>query len=115
MHREERQTLRHHEIHHARETSLVRSSSLLSRIRLCSSNKEESISRFVLQDYLVSTGSPAGLQDSVTMAVVSTAARQLDPDNPMVYVQSAACTNPANNVGHRLERAGQVETINMVP
>ncbi|HEX6719676.1 MAG TPA: hypothetical protein VF088_21405 [Pyrinomonadaceae bacterium] len=33
-------------------------------------------------------------QDSVTMDVISTPARQFDPDSPMVYVQSDAATNP---------------------
>src|SRR6266478_4271316 len=35
-------------------------------------------------------GSPEGLRDTVTMGVVSSLARQLDPDNPTVYMQTDA-------------------------
>ena len=65
-----------------------------------------------MQDYLVSTGSPAGLQDSVTMGVASTAARQLDPDNPLVYVQSDAATNPGNSGGPLVNVDGEMVGIN---
>ena len=40
-------------------------------------------------------GSPQGLRNSVTMGVVSAIARQPDPDNPMVYIQTDAPINPA--------------------
>ena len=33
-------------------------------------------------------GSPQGLQNSVTVGVVSSVWRQPDPDQPMVYIQS---------------------------
>ena len=44
-------------------------------------------------------GSPGGLPNSVTMGVVSTVARQLDPDSPSVYVQTDAPINPGNSGG----------------
>lgn len=44
-------------------------------------------------------GSPEGLQNSVTMGVVSSAARQTDPDSPMVFVQSDAPINPGSSGG----------------
>nr|AUN35714.1 serine protease [uncultured bacterium] len=51
-------------------------------------------------DFVLAFGSPEGLQDSVTMGVVSTPARQLDPDSPAVYVQTDAATNPGNSGVH---------------
>src|SRR5438046_2526122 len=39
-------------------------------------------------------GSPEGLQNSVTMGVVSSVWRQPDPGNPMVYIQTDAPINP---------------------
>ena len=47
-------------------------------------------------DVVFAFGSPEGLQDSVTMGVVSAVARQLDSDSPIVFVQSDAPTNPGN-------------------
>jgi serine protease Do len=44
-------------------------------------------------------GSPEGLRNSVTMGVVSATARQLDPDSPLVYVQTDAPINPGNSGG----------------
>ncbi|HUK36892.1 MAG TPA: trypsin-like peptidase domain-containing protein, partial [Vicinamibacterales bacterium] len=41
-------------------------------------------------------GSPDGLRNSVTMGVVSSAARQVDADSPSVYVQTDAPINPGN-------------------
>ena len=42
-------------------------------------------------------GSPEGLENSVTMGVVSSVARQPDPDRPMVYIQTDAPINPGNS------------------
>jgi serine protease Do len=63
-------------------------------------------------DFVFAFGSPEGLQDSVTMGVVSTPARQLDPDSPMVYVQSDAATNPGNSGGPLVNVDGDVVGIN---
>ncbi|HEY9501458.1 MAG TPA: trypsin-like peptidase domain-containing protein, partial [Pyrinomonadaceae bacterium] len=41
-------------------------------------------------------GSPEGLQDSVTMGVVSAVARQTDPDSPFTFIQTDAPINPGN-------------------
>jgi len=38
-------------------------------------------------------GTPEGLRNTVTMGVVSSLARQLDPDKPMVYIQTDASLN----------------------
>ena len=44
-------------------------------------------------------GSPEGLRGTVTMGVVSSLARQLDPDSPMAYIQTDAALNPGNSGG----------------
>lgn len=63
-------------------------------------------------DFVFAFGSPEGLQDSVTMGVVSTPARQLDPDSPVVYVQSDAPTNPGNSGGPLVNVDGELVGIN---
>ena len=63
-------------------------------------------------DFVFAFGSPEGLQDSVTMGVVSTPARQLDPDSPLVYVQSDAATNPGNSGGPLVNVDGELVGIN---
>src|SRR5260370_21746314 len=57
-------------------------------------------------------GSPEGLRDTVTMGVVSSLARQLDPDNPMVYIQTDAALNPGNSGGPLVGIDGNVIGIN---
>ena len=44
-------------------------------------------------------GSPNGLQNSVTMGVVSSIARQLHPDDPLLYIQTDTPINPGNSGG----------------
>jgi len=57
-------------------------------------------------------GSPEGLQNSVTMGVVSAAARQRDADSPMVYVQTDAPINPGNSGGPLVNVDGELVGIN---
>jgi S1-C subfamily serine protease len=57
-------------------------------------------------------GSPEGLQNSVTMGVVSAVGRQPDPDKPMVYLQTDAPINPGNSGGPLLNARGEVIGIN---
>ena len=57
-------------------------------------------------------GSPEGLQDSVTMGVVSSVARQPDPENPMVYIQTDAPLNPGNSGGPLVDIDGNLVGIN---
>jgi len=53
-------------------------------------------------------GSPEGLRNSVTMGVVSAVARQIDPDSPMIYVQTDAPINPGNSGGPLVNVDGEV-------
>ena len=57
-------------------------------------------------------GSPEGLRNSVTMGVVSAVARQPDPDDPMVYIQTDAPINPGNSGGPLVNVAGELVGIN---
>ena len=57
-------------------------------------------------------GSPGGLQNSVTMGVVSAVARQPDPDSPMVYIQTDAPINPGNSGGPLVDVDGELVGIN---
>ena len=57
-------------------------------------------------------GSPEGLRNSVTMGVVSAVARQPDPDNPHVYVQTDTPINPGNSGGPLVNADGDLVGIN---
>src|ERR1700724_1695631 len=57
-------------------------------------------------------GSPEGLQNSVTMGVISAVARQPDPSKPMTYIQTDAPINPGNSGGPLVDMNGTVGGIN---
>jgi serine protease Do len=57
-------------------------------------------------------GSPLGLDNSVSMGIVSSVARQPDPDSPTIYVQTDAAINPGNSGGPLIDTSGRVVGIN---
>ena len=57
-------------------------------------------------------GSPEGLQNSVTMGVVSALARQPDPTKALTYLQTDAPINPGNSGGPLVDMYGSVLGIN---
>ncbi|MEJ2721454.1 MAG: trypsin-like peptidase domain-containing protein [bacterium] len=57
-------------------------------------------------------GSPLGLENSVSMGVVSAVARQLGPESPMIYIQTDATINPGNSGGPLVDVLGRVIGIN---
>src|SRR6202051_1739632 len=57
-------------------------------------------------------GSPEGLQNSVTMGVVSALARQPDPTKALTYLQTDAPINPGNSGGPLVDMNGFVLGIN---
>ena len=57
-------------------------------------------------------GSPEGLRNSVTMGVVSSVARQPDPDSPTIYIQTDAPINPGNSGGPLVNIDGELVGLN---
>ena len=57
-------------------------------------------------------GNPLGLENSVSLGVVSSVGRQIKPDDPMVYIQTDAPINPGNSGGPLLDADGNVVGIN---
>lgn len=57
-------------------------------------------------------GSPMGLQNSVSLGIVSAVARQLEPESPMVYIQTDASINPGNSGGPLVDARGRLIGIN---
>jgi serine protease Do len=60
----------------------------------------------------VAFGSPFGLDNSVTMGIVSSVARQVSPDDPMIYIQTDAAINPGNSGGPLVDVHGRIIGIN---
>ena len=63
-------------------------------------------------EIVLAFGAPRGLEGSVSMGVVSTVARQLRPEAPMVYIQTDAPINPGNSGGPMVNTKGEVVGIN---
>ena len=61
---------------------------------------------------VLAVGSPEGLQNSVTMGVISAVARQADPTKSLNYVQTDAPINPGNSGGPLVDMDGRVVGIN---
>jgi serine protease Do len=57
-------------------------------------------------------GSPLGLENSVSMGVVSALDRQLDADSPLVFIQTDTAINPGNSGGPLVNSAGEVVGVN---
>ncbi len=60
---------------------------------------------------VLALGNPLGLDNSVSLGVVSAVARQIKPDDPMVYVQTDAPINPGNSGGPLVDAEGHVMGI----
>ncbi len=63
-------------------------------------------------DLVLAIGSPLGLERSVTLGVVSSTARQLTPEAPMIYIQTDAAINPGNSGGALVDTRGLVVGVN---
>jgi serine protease Do len=57
-------------------------------------------------------GSPLGLDNSVSLGVVSAIARQLAPESAMIYVQTDASINPGSSGGPLVDLRGRLVGIN---
>jgi serine protease Do len=63
-------------------------------------------------ELVMAFGNPLGLEGSVSMGIVSSTARQLHPDDMMVYIQTDAPINPGNSGGPLINSQGRVVGIN---
>jgi serine protease Do len=63
-------------------------------------------------ELVMAFGSPLGLEGSVSLGVVSAVARQLRPEDRMIYVQTDAAVNPGNSGGPLVDAEGRVVGIN---
>jgi serine protease Do len=63
-------------------------------------------------ELVMAFGSPLGLEGSVSLGVVSAVARQLRPEDRMIYVQTDAAVNPGNSGGPLVDVEGRVVGIN---
>jgi serine protease Do len=61
---------------------------------------------------VLALGSPLGLHNSVSLGVVSAIARQLEPESPMIYVQTDASINPGSSGGPLVDLRGRLVGIN---
>ena len=61
---------------------------------------------------VMALGNPLGLDNSVSLGVVSAVARQIKPDDTMVYIQTDAPINPGNSGGPLVDAEGRVMGIN---
>ena len=57
-------------------------------------------------------GSPSGLRHTLTHGLVSAVARQVDPDSPLIYIQTDAPINPGNSGGPLVNIRGEVVGVN---
>ena len=57
-------------------------------------------------------GNPEGLQNSMSMGLVSSVLRQVDPESPMVFIQTDAAINPGNSGGPLVDVDGNLVGIN---
>jgi serine protease Do len=61
---------------------------------------------------VLALGNPLGLENSVSMGVISAVSRQLKPDDMMTYIQTDAPINPGNSGGPLVDTEGHVVGIN---
>ena len=57
-------------------------------------------------------GNPLGLENSVSLGIVSSVARQIKPDDFMIYIQTDAPINPGNSGGPLVDADGSVMGLN---
>jgi len=69
-------------------------------------------SRLQQGQIVLAFGSPLGLENSVSMGVVSAVDRQLDTDSPSVFIQTDTAINPGNSGGPLVNTAGEVVGVN---
>ncbi len=61
---------------------------------------------------VLAVGSPLGMENSVSLGVVSSSARQLSEDDPRIFIQTDAPINPGNSGGPLVNVEGHLIGIN---
>ena len=61
---------------------------------------------------MLAVGSPEGLDNTMTIGIISAVGRQPNPDFPMLYIQTDAAINPGNSGGPLLDVEGELVGIN---
>lgn len=61
---------------------------------------------------VLAIGSPLGLQNTVSLGVVSAVARQLEPESPMIYVQTDAPIHAGSSGGALVDLRGRLVGLN---
>ena len=61
---------------------------------------------------VLAVGSPEGLDNTMTIGIVSAVGRQPHPDLPMLYIQTDAAINPGNSGGPLLDVEGELVGVN---
>lgn len=62
--------------------------------------------------FVMALGSPLGLENTLTVGIVSAVRRYLKPEDPMWYLQTDAPINPGNSGGALLDAKGRLAGIN---
>ncbi len=65
-----------------------------------------------LGQLVMAFGSPLGFENSVSLGVVSAVARQLRPEDPMIYLQTDAPINPGSSGGPLVNTRGELVGVN---
>ena len=63
-------------------------------------------------ELVLAFGSPIGMDNSVSMGIVSAPVRQLTEDDPRIFIQTDAPINPGNSGGPLVDAAGRLVGIN---
>ncbi len=63
-------------------------------------------------EIVLAFGNPMAMENSVTMGVVSSVARQIKPEDPAIYIQTDAPINPGNSGGALVDTQGRLIGIN---
>ena len=63
-------------------------------------------------ELVMAFGNPLGMENSVSMGVVSSVARQLKPDDTQIYIQTDAPINPGNSGGPLVDTDGEIVGLN---
>jgi serine protease Do len=61
---------------------------------------------------VLAVGSPLGFRNTVSFGVISSVARQLTPESPMIYVQTDATINQGSSGGPLVDLRGRIVGIN---